>query len=32
MKNIEGTRANLNRLVKLGILTQIDTGSIATKQ
>ncbi|WP_371664736.1 hypothetical protein [Streptomyces sp. NBC_00280] len=26
-KNIEGTRAKLKRLVKLGILTEIDTGS-----
>ncbi|WP_258382696.1 hypothetical protein [Streptomyces sp. NTH33] len=26
-KNIEGTRARLKRLVKLGILTEADTGS-----
>ncbi|WP_395365895.1 hypothetical protein ACHGLA_32970 [Streptomyces sp. YH02] len=31
-KNIEGTRAKLKRLVKLGILTEIDTGSFARKQ
>ncbi|WP_210590869.1 hypothetical protein [Streptomyces sp. GESEQ-35] len=31
-KNIEGTRAKLKRLVKLGILTEVDTGSFARKQ
>lgn len=31
-KNIEGTRAKLKRLVKLGIITEIDTGSFARKQ
>ncbi|MFV0131699.1 hypothetical protein ACLGIH_00765 [Streptomyces sp. HMX87] len=31
-KNIEGTRAKLKRLVKLGILTEIDTGSFVRKQ
>ncbi|MFE0641791.1 hypothetical protein ACFW2Y_09325 [Streptomyces sp. NPDC058877] len=31
-KNIEDTRAKLKRLVKLGILTEIDTGSFARKQ
>ncbi|GHH95864.1 hypothetical protein [Streptomyces capillispiralis] len=31
-KNIEGTRAKLKRLVKLDILTEIDTGSFARKQ
>ncbi|MDT0398526.1 MULTISPECIES: hypothetical protein [Streptomyces] len=31
-KNIEGTRAKLRRLVKLDILTEIDTGSFARKQ
>ncbi|MEU7607602.1 hypothetical protein [Streptomyces sp. NPDC041003] len=31
-KNIEGTRAKLKRLVKLGILTEADTGSFARKQ
>ncbi|MFF5393469.1 hypothetical protein ACFY5H_35130 [Streptomyces sp. NPDC013012] len=31
-KNIEGTRAKLKRLVKLGILTEIDTGSFARTQ
>ncbi|WP_043262602.1 hypothetical protein [Streptomyces sp. CT34] len=30
-KNIEGTRAKLKRLVKLGILTEIDTGNFARK-
>ncbi|MBT3160456.1 hypothetical protein KQH42_30095 [Streptomyces sp. CHA1] len=30
-KNIEGTRAKLKRLVKLGILTEIDTGSFTRK-
>ncbi|MCX5374917.1 hypothetical protein [Streptomyces sp. NBC_00091] len=28
-KNIEGTRAKLKRLVKVGILTEIDTGNFA---
>ncbi|MFD4764714.1 hypothetical protein ACFWOJ_39795, partial [Streptomyces sp. NPDC058439] len=28
-KNIEGTRAKLKRLVKLDILTEVDTGSFA---
>ncbi|MGW4518811.1 hypothetical protein ACWEO4_44605 [Streptomyces sp. NPDC004393] len=31
-KNIEGTRAKLKRLVKLGILTEADTGDFARKQ
>jgi hypothetical protein len=31
-KNIEGTRAKLKRLVELGILTEVDTGSFARKQ
>ncbi|NWF29479.1 hypothetical protein HW130_25015 [Streptomyces sp. PKU-EA00015] len=31
-KNIEGTRAKLKRLVKLGILAEIDTGSFVRKQ
>ncbi|WP_079131619.1 MULTISPECIES: hypothetical protein [unclassified Streptomyces] len=31
-KNIEGTRAKLERLVKLGILTEIGTGSFTSKQ
>ncbi|MFG2622554.1 hypothetical protein ACGFXC_33565 [Streptomyces sp. NPDC048507] len=31
-KNIEGTRAELKRLVKLDILTEVDTGSFARKQ
>lgn len=31
-KNIEGTRAKLKRLVKLGIITEIDTGSFTRKQ
>ncbi|WP_371680978.1 hypothetical protein [Streptomyces sp. NBC_01276] len=31
-KNIEGTRAKLERLVKLGILTEADTGSFTRKQ
>ncbi|MEV5383614.1 hypothetical protein [Streptomyces sp. NPDC052721] len=31
-KNIEGTRAKLKRLLKLGILTEIDTGSFTKKQ
>jgi hypothetical protein len=31
-KNIEGTRAKLKRLVKLGILIEADTGSFARKQ
>ncbi|MBO3682127.1 hypothetical protein [Streptomyces sp. NEAU-YJ-81] len=31
-KNIEGTRAKLKRLVKLGILTEIDTGYFARQQ
>ncbi|UGQ12075.1 hypothetical protein LO772_00200 [Yinghuangia sp. ASG 101] len=30
-KNIEGTRAKLKRLVKLGVLTEVDTGSFTTK-
>ncbi|MFE9469259.1 hypothetical protein ACFYNW_37650 [Streptomyces virginiae] len=30
-KNIEGTRAKLKRLVKLDILTEVDTGSFARK-
>lgn len=31
-KNIEGTRAKLKRLVKLGILTEADTGCFARQQ
>ncbi|MFB9351542.1 hypothetical protein ACFFUA_29625 [Streptomyces heliomycini] len=31
-KNVEGTRAKLKRLVKLGILTEADTGNFARKQ
>ncbi|WP_406223938.1 hypothetical protein [Streptomyces canus] len=31
-KNIEGTRAKLKRLVKLGILTEADTANFARKQ
>ncbi|MFJ8856788.1 hypothetical protein [Streptomyces sp. NPDC102437] len=31
-KNAEDTRAKLKRLVKLGILTEADTGSFARKQ
>ncbi|MEV7618455.1 hypothetical protein [Streptomyces sp. NPDC089799] len=31
-KSIEGTRAKLKRLVKLGILTEADTGSFTRKQ
>lgn len=31
-KNIEGTRAKLKRLVKLSIITEIDTGSFTRKQ
>lgn len=31
-KNIEGTRAKLKRLVKLELLTEVDTGSFARKQ
>ncbi|MFF9505346.1 hypothetical protein [Streptomyces sp. NPDC014656] len=31
-KSIEGTRAKLNRLVRLGILTEADTGHFARKQ
>jgi hypothetical protein len=31
-KNVEGTRAKLKRLVKLGILTEADTGSFTRKQ
>ncbi|MGW0393863.1 hypothetical protein ACWDYJ_23790 [Streptomyces sp. NPDC003042] len=31
-KNIEGTRAKLKRLVKLGILTEADTGSFVRKR
>jgi hypothetical protein len=31
-KNIEGTRAKLKRLVKLGVLTEAETGSFARKQ
>ncbi|MFF0105507.1 hypothetical protein [Streptomyces hirsutus] len=30
-KNIEGTRAKLKRLVKLGVLAEIDTGNFARK-
>lgn len=31
-KNAEGTRAKLKRLVKLDIITEVDTGSFARKQ
>ncbi|MGJ5797692.1 hypothetical protein ACSCB1_00580 [Streptomyces europaeiscabiei] len=31
-KNLEGTRAKLKRLVKLGILAEADTGNFARKQ
>ncbi|MEU3051580.1 hypothetical protein ABZ705_34770 [Streptomyces sp. NPDC006984] len=31
-KNIEGTRAKLKRLVKLGILTEVDVGSFTRNQ
>ncbi|MFD5478652.1 hypothetical protein [Streptomyces hawaiiensis] len=31
-KDIEGTRAKLKRLVKLGILTEADTGNFSQKQ
>ncbi|WP_445516673.1 hypothetical protein [Streptomyces sp. NEAU-174] len=31
-KNVEGTRAKLKRLVKLGVLAEVDTGSFARKQ
>ncbi|MEW9514586.1 hypothetical protein [Streptomyces bacillaris] len=31
-KNIEGTRAKLKRLVRLGILTEVDVGSFTRKQ
>ncbi|MEV6247182.1 hypothetical protein AB0M38_13385 [Streptomyces sp. NPDC051742] len=31
-KNIEGTRAKLKRLVKLGILTEADADSFTRKQ
>ncbi|GHF30550.1 hypothetical protein E5082_29175 [Streptomyces griseoluteus] len=31
-KNVEGTRAKLKRLVKLGLLTEADTGNFARKQ
>ncbi|MGW7281584.1 hypothetical protein ACWGIV_25440 [Streptomyces sp. NPDC054844] len=31
-KNIEGTRAKLKRLVKVGILTELDVGSFTRKQ
>ncbi|WNF31077.1 hypothetical protein RI138_31975 [Streptomyces sp. C11-1] len=31
-KNIEGTRAKLKRLVKVGILTEVDVGRFARKQ
>ncbi|MEU6093067.1 hypothetical protein ABZ865_41210 [Streptomyces sp. NPDC047085] len=31
-KNVEGTRAKLKRLVKLGILIEADTGNFARKQ
>lgn len=31
-KDVEGTRAKLKRLVKLGILTEADTGNFARKQ
>lgn len=30
-KNVEGTRAKLKRLVKLGLLTEADTGNFARK-
>ncbi|MFD8540662.1 MULTISPECIES: hypothetical protein [Streptomyces violaceoruber group] len=30
-KNVEGTRAKLKRLVKLGILTEADTGNLARR-
>jgi hypothetical protein len=30
-KNIEGTRAKLKRLVKLGLLTEVDTGNFTRK-
>jgi hypothetical protein len=30
-KNVEGTRAKLKRLVKLGVLTEADTGNFARK-
>jgi hypothetical protein len=31
-KNIEGTRAKLEHLVKLGLVTEIDTGSFDRRQ
>ncbi|MFE5828995.1 hypothetical protein ACFQ8W_01780 [Streptomyces sp. NPDC056508] len=31
-KNVEGTRAKLKHLIKLGILTEADTGNFARKQ
>ncbi|MEU4497517.1 hypothetical protein AB0F96_29730 [Streptomyces sp. NPDC023998] len=31
-KNVEGTRAKLKRLVKLGVLSEADTGNFARKQ
>ncbi len=31
-KNVEGTRAKLKRLVKLSVLTEAETGSLARKQ
>ncbi|WGP08574.1 hypothetical protein [Streptomyces sp. SH5] len=31
-KNVEGTRAKLKRLVKLGVLTEADVGSFTRKQ
>lgn len=31
-KNIEGTRAKLKRLVKLDVLTEVDTGSFTRKR
>ncbi|WP_235092866.1 hypothetical protein [Streptomyces sp. A1-5] len=31
-KNVEGTRAKLKRLVKLGILTEADTGCFTRRQ
>lgn len=31
-KNVEGVRSKLKRLVKLGILTEADTGNFARKQ
>jgi hypothetical protein len=31
-KNVEGTRAKLKRLVKLGVLTEIDAGNFTRKQ